>query len=106
MRRRTVVLAGIVVLVALVLFGSLFTLNGGGGGSGAAYHPLPGVVADQSESNLQPQAPPAPSEDDFKPAQAAHERIIIKNATLRIVVDKPEDSLRAVSRLADQMGGW
>ncbi len=40
------------------------------------------------------------------PAVADVDRMVIKNANLYIVTLDPVDSLEAISRMADQMGGW
>jgi len=53
-------------------------------------------------------APPAPAAggEGFAGDQPATERLVIKNASLSIVVDNPEGAVEAVTQMAEGMGGF
>jgi hypothetical protein len=55
-----------------------------------------------------PMEEPAPPKSDFDFANQppAEDRIVIKNATLEIVVDAPEKSMEAIAEMAESFGGY
>ncbi len=68
-----------------------------------------GEVARESEAILEApaEAPAADSIANFQSEAGAEvERIVIKNASLDIVVDKPPDAMDAIGRMAEEMGGF
>src|SRR4051812_3135401 len=93
--RLTIIL--IICLVAVVLFlGSAVSLNLSGT-LGPQIYSLYGNESVASGPTVFPQ-------DQLKPAQqGGQQRIVIKNAALRIVVENPEETLNTVSHLADEM---
>jgi hypothetical protein len=97
--RLTIILM-ICLVVVVVFLGSSVSLN--------PPAPLIYTQYDGNESGAHPLAPPVISEQEqSKPGQqASQQRVVIKNANLRIIVDNPEETLNTVSRLADEMGGW
>jgi hypothetical protein len=64
----------------------------------------------EAEGGAVMEAPVAPSFDTATDIQSqtsgTAERIVIKNARLEIVVDKPDESMDAISKLAEEMGGY
>ena len=51
-------------------------------------------------------APPASSASFAFDNQAVVERLVIKNASLDIVVDRPNEAMDAIGRMAEEMGGY
>ncbi len=58
-----------------------------------------------SRASQPPASTPVPSTGDIS-SSSYQQRLVIKNASLEIVVDAPDQALQSISVLADQMGGY
>jgi hypothetical protein len=109
-----------VSLVGLIIIGALILSACGGSGS-RAVSPLPpqsvavpnqqsesGVVSYYGDANTdalasgKSEAPNQPSDVN----QAADKRIVLKNATLTLIVDDTAATLKMISTLTEESGGW
>jgi len=64
-------------------------------GVSEGFAPAPGIAYDEAKA----------FEESFASPQAV-ERVVIKNASLEIIVEDPISSVDAISRMADEMGGF
>ena len=75
----------------------------------AAFAPAESGFSDEAIYAESPASGSAPVEAetvvDFD-SNAPAERIVIKNASLEIVVNAPDESMQSISRMAEQMGGY
>jgi len=75
----------------------------------AAYAPVESGFADEAIYVESPAAEAAPIDqgNDFRfDSGDSPERIVVKNASLEIVVDAPDESMQSISIMAEQMGGF
>src|SRR5262245_59583375 len=90
------------VLVLVVLFFSVGNSHYGGPAAGNLNNNPQAPVA------MQPTYAPtnAARQEKYAAAPEAQDRMVIKNAVLRIVVNDPQESQGTISKMAEDMGGW
>ncbi len=82
----------------------LFVLFLSACGPSATLAPTQNSAIAGARSNLATASTPAPP--SAEESQAAQQRLVIKNASLEIVVDDPGQALQAISAMAEQMEGF
>ncbi len=89
------------VLIAIsVTFAALFAACSAGMAA-----PAPRSVAAVSTA-APPQAQEKTAPLESAQGNSDQQRMVIKDATLRLTVNNPQDTLTSITRLADEMGGW
>jgi hypothetical protein len=100
-RSHVAVLLIVIVIAALLLI--VIAVLGGAMGGGLASYSLPPAEAQPASSGA---AQAMSTQVAVNNEQQVRERIIIRNATLRIVVSDTEAMLDEIAALAEEFGGW
>jgi hypothetical protein len=110
MSRRFVVIAlGILIVVVVLVMMFSSAMLQGNYASRAYSSTVQSVYATNSSvavalSNTQ--VAMSSGEQDQATPQNSSQRMVIKDATLRLTVNNPQETLNSITRLADEMGGW
>ncbi|MBZ0290231.1 MAG: DUF4349 domain-containing protein [Anaerolineae bacterium] len=117
----TLVIAAVVVIALVIAVGSfggsrmaatppMSDVTGSLGGEGYNYASAPGnqpVVAQEAQDRFgTDDVLPADSDGTAANVQDGRTRVILKSASLRLVVDAADSSLAAITSMAEEMGGW
>lgn len=112
MAKKFVAVIGVFILVFIVLaaLGSGCSVQSGGVAPLRDSSPSQGNFASSpgSSGNMGTDQTTVSAQDKnalLSKAQGT-DRLVIKNATLQIVVDNPQETLAAVSKMAEDVGGW
>jgi hypothetical protein len=90
---------GILGIVILSIFLGGFSMRGPAASLPRAA-PTQGVPASAANESAQG------NQDGVLKYAAPEDRLVIKNATLQVVVTNPQESLAGISKMAEDMGGW
>ena len=115
MNRSTVRTVALIMIVFVL--GSLVLTACGGGLLNSAPRESQ-TIGGNASSGLAAQQPAGATGDDYSAGRdqtvalaliissTSQQRIILKNATLSIVVEAADETLATISKMADEMGGW